>query len=319
MQAPQEIRAIDAQLRSGQKVAEVRVDQFLRWFGFEKRGYNIVQAIRAVLEELEIVTVPDFDQVSYYSDIGFAKAKKFDHSRVDPTIRLRRLTEATRGVHACAPTEPLARIVPEMIMGDYSQVPVMTSERELKGVITWQSIASSLALGKVSTTAQDVMVPAEEVLINTPLIEAIGRIARQGYVLVRNDDKRVVGILTSWDLNEILMRLSGEFLALGEIEGYLRRLLHGKFTAAELQAVSTEEGVTITGPHELSLGEIQRLIETPQNWAKLGLAVDRAEFVKHLDRVRNIRNDVMHFDPEGIVSADLSHLEKFVILLRQIA
>ena len=30
------------------------------------------------------------------------------------------------------------------------------------------------------------------------------------------------------------------------------------------------------------------------------MSIDRKEFVKHLDEVRRIRNDVMHFNPDGL-------------------
>lgn len=316
---PSQLAEIKAKLKNGQRVAPVQVREFLGWFGYEKRGYNIVQDIRQMLSSAGVGTIPDFDRVSYYSEIGFVEASGSDEARVDPTIRLSRLNEATRGIRACSPQEPLNRIVPVMIMEDYSQIPVMTSQRDLKGIISWQSIASALALAKHSTTAREVMVAAEEAPVDLPLSEAIERIARQGYILIRAEDKRITGIVTSWDLNEILMRLSAAFLALGEIEGYLRRIIHGRFTGDELSAVSFEEGKTVSGPHELTLGEIIRLIEVNDNWDRLQLAVDRADFINTLNRVRDVRNDVMHFDPDGISSADQGLLNKFVTLLREIA
>ena len=41
-------------------------------------------------------------------------------------------------------------------------------------------------------------------------------------------------------------------------------------------------------------------LEMISNTYLLGLAIDRAEFVRILDRVREIRNDVMHFDTDGL-------------------
>jgi len=35
-------------------------------------------------------------------------------------------------------------------------------------------------------------------------------------------------------------------------------------------------------------------------WKRLELAVDRAEFITHLESVRRLRNDVMHFNPDGL-------------------
>ena len=45
---------------------------------------------------------------------------------------------------------------------------------------------------------------------------------------------------------------------------------------------------------------------------KLRLRVDRAVLTSLLDDVRKVRNDVMHFDPDGIGDGDLAVLRKFV-------
>ena len=36
----------------------------------------------------------------------------------------------------------------------------------------------------------------------------------------------------------------------------------------------------------------------------MNLNIDRSEFVKHLDAVRQIRNNVMHFNPDGLSEDD---------------
>ena len=52
---------------------------------------------------------------------------------------------------------------------------------------------------------------------------------------------------------------------------------------------------------DLTFGEYIALIENPKQWERIGLkSVDRTLFVQSLNEVREIRNDIMHFDPEGI-------------------
>jgi len=51
---------------------------------------------------------------------------------------------------------------------------------------------------------------------------------------------------------------------------------------------------------DLTFGEYIRLLERNDSWSKLGLRIDRKLFIGNLDKVRQIRNDVMHFDPDGI-------------------
>jgi hypothetical protein len=56
----------------------------------------------------------------------------------------------------------------------------------------------------------------------------------QGYVLVRDETNKVVGIVTTSDLSLQFKQLTEPFLLLGEIENQVRRLMDGKFTRDEL-------------------------------------------------------------------------------------
>jgi hypothetical protein len=69
----------------------------------------------------------------------------------------------------------------------------------------------------------------------------------------------------------------------------------------------------------LTFGEYVRLLESPDNWEKLGYELSGTECVKRLRQVGRIRNDVMHFHPDGISPQDLELLRetrKFLQSLR---
>ena len=131
-------------------------------------------------------------------------------------------------------------------------------------------------------------------------------------MLVRAADKRITGIITAVDLRSI-PELAEPFLLLGEIEHQIRRLIENRFTAPELAEVKdpgdTER--TINSVADLSLGECIRLLENGDRWQKLGLKIDRVEFVKEAHRIRAIRNDVMHFDPDPMGEDELLALRQF--------
>ena len=57
-------------------------------------------------------------------------------------------------------------------------------------------------------------------------------------------------------------------------------------------------------------------MENPDRWKKIKLAIDRATFVDQLNRVRDSRNDVMHFDPDGLDDDDLTFLRDFSRFLK---
>lgn len=61
-----------------------------------------------------------------------------------------------------------------------------------------------------------------------------------------------------------------------------------------------------------------RLIEKVENWMKLKIEIDRVTFVAQLNRVREIRNDVMHFDPDGLDDGDLTFLREFAQFLKRL-
>ena len=187
-----------------------------------------------------------------------------------------------------------------MQLQDYSQLPVMNSERDIAGVITWKSLGARLALGRECEVVRQCMDSAQILSATAPLFESIATIAEHGYVLVRGGDNRITGIVTSSDLSFQFMQLAGPFLFVGEIEGHLRHLIHGKFTLEELRNASVSEGGrSIDGSADLTIGGYCRLLENKDNWEKLNLNIDRSEFVKHLEAVRQIRNNVMHFNPDG--------------------
>ena len=106
----------------------------------------------------------------------------------------------------------------------------------------------------------------------------------------------------------------------GEIENGIRRMLHGKFTVTELKAACDPNGgpEKVEGVTDLSFGDYIRLIQEDTQWKKLKLEIDRVEFVKRLDKIREIRNDVMHFDPEGLEPEDLTTLVEFAKFLKRL-
>lgn len=107
---------------------------------------------------------------------------------------------------------------------------------------------------------------------------------------------------------------------LGEIENHIRRIIDQKFTVDELAEVrdGADAGRNVESVSDLTFGESLRLIEEPSRWLRLSLLVDRKTLCEQLERVRLIRNDVMHFDPDGIPDEDLDHLRRVVNFFRRL-
>jgi hypothetical protein len=183
---------------------------------------------------------------------------------------------------------------------NFSQLPVMTSERPVKGVISWESIGTRFAVGRTCTEVRECMDEAEIMSENISLFDAINTIARHQYVLVRNSVEKISGIVTSADLSMTFREKAEPFLLIDEIENHIRALIiKSGFTPPQLAAAADENrGREIKTAFDLTIGEYIRLLENPESWTQIKLAIDRKSFVEMLDEVREIRNDVMHFNPD---------------------
>ena len=201
------------------------------------------------------------------------------------------------------PESPLKEATTKMQINGYSRLPVMKSDWDVSGIVTWESIGRRLALGRECSYVHHCMERAEVVPANTRLFDAVDKVSIYGYVLVRGNEakekNKITGIVTAKDLVDEFGKLARPFLLIGEIESHLRNLIHGKFTLEQLQAASGEDR-SIEGAADLTFGGYHRLLENKENWERLNLNIDRVEFIRCLDAVRIIRNEVMHFNPDGL-------------------
>jgi hypothetical protein len=154
------------------------------------------------------------------------------------------------------------------------------------------------------------MEPHHEIRSSFSIFDAIPIIVTHQYVLVRSEDNKISGIITASDLSEQFRLLAEPFLLLGEIENLLRGLIADRFSNEDLAGVRdpSDAGRKIQGPDDLAFGEYLRLFEKPERWEQFGLAIDRVSFCRDLDSIRQIRNDVMHFDSDGVLPRELEHL-----------
>jgi predicted transcriptional regulator len=337
---------IARRLRLGESAPVTTVRTFLGWFfGSQRRGHWIVSYIRRALDQSGLRTEPDFESAYLDAEMHFVLVNErssarsvtitpevaetitiSDHAEVrivsavfaDPTYRVSKLAAANRRPVSVQPDSTLAEAVTLMMANDFSQLPVMTSERTVKGIVSWRSIGSRLALGQKPGALREAMEPHAEISFDASLFTAIPLIVEHQYVLVRSSDQRITGIVTTSDLSLQFQQLAEPFLLLGEVENHLRRIISSHFEQTELAAVQDPNGDArrVETAADLTFGEYKRLFEDPARWHRIGLQIDRAVFSGLVERVREIRNDVMHFDPDGIPDDDLEVLRDFARFLR---
>jgi len=344
---PRELDSIADALKEGRSVEPVTVRLFLAWFGAYRRGQRVVYEIRQELEKLGIITDPDFEsmwvdgQISFVlnNDLSAESAKAHEEPTAldsetdgltelsiptlnwinrDPTYRISKLAAANGGVDRVPPDFVLSQAVTLMLSRDFSQLPVMTSDREVKGMISWISIGSRLALGQNPKFVRECMEKHYEVTADTSIFDAIILIVKHGYVLVRNEKNLITGIVSASDLSVQFQTLTEPFLLLGEIENIIRNMIGRRFMISQLKEACENPEREIKNVADLTFGEYIRLLENPNRWGQLNLSIDRDIFCKKLDRVRFIRNDVMHFDTDSINPTDLADLRDFAQFLKKL-
>ncbi|RYZ82002.1 MAG: CBS domain-containing protein, partial [Proteobacteria bacterium] len=233
--------------------------------------------------------------------------------------RLSRFAAANKAVIGIGPETTLHEAVTVMMLNDFSQLPVMTGERDVKGVVTWAEIAARSVLGKLGKRASDCMVQPIILDETNSIFEAIQAVVAKDFVLVRDRQRRIAGIVTAADLSLQFRSLSEPFLLLSEIETHVRNMIGQTFTLKEL-AAARDAGNThaIHSVADLTFGEYVFLLQKEANWTRLGVKLDRQAFCRQLDRVRSIRNQVMHFDPDGLEVTDLQTLQEFSSFLKRL-
>lgn len=340
------LQAIATALSNGEVSPTPTVRDFLWWFGAMRRGQYIVRGLRHSLKRAGLITKPDFESAYIDARITFelatetikASATATGDSNAtatatvvteettapisigiaDPTYRISKLAAANSIPIYVAPDRPVTEAVTLMLSNDFSQLPVMTNERNVKGLISWQSIGARWALDREGQEVRHYMEEAVEIPSDRSMFAALPLIVEHGYVLVRGAESKISGIITTSDLSLQFQQLAEPFLLLGEIENHIRRLMDGKFTKEELASAKdpSDTDREIENVADLTFGEYVRVLQEPSRWKKLGLAIDRTIFIKDLDGVRAIRNDVMHFDPDPLPDSDLRALRKFVKFLQ---
>ena len=309
---------------AAQHPEETTVRGLVNRFGFERRGSWINGHIHNILDQFELETIPDFSTVWLDSRIAI----RLDSSKF-PATSSNELADATQRIGSMPtanlnagdesrlvsvpPDKPLSTATTIMQLSEFSQLPVMPNgnKRIVRGIISWKSIGARLTLGAECGLVQDCMEnPAQILPITTPLVEAMSIVTKHGYVLVKKEDETISGIITASDLASQFETSAVPFILTGEIEGHLRRLIHGKFTLDEMRetAKGTQGGKPIAGASDLTLTGYHALLGKPEHWERLQINVDRDQFRAHLEIVRDIRNNLMHFNPDGLSSEEIAAL-----------
>lgn len=296
---------------------------------YEKRTSGNVWRINEFLHKEKMMVHPNFqngwiDEMIVLKEMDKAKIKngkvtdENEEEKFDPINRLSVLKAASQMPLSITKESNLEKAYHLMWKNDYSQLPVMNNDREILGIISWQSIAKGLIAKKDSNLVKDFMTNDYKVLPEeTPLFDAIKEVVKTEMIFVLTKEKKILGPVTPFDLNEEFLEQIEPYILLEQIENFIRLILNDKIVHEDILKLLTiqETNRTILSISDMTFGEYLRIIENNEMWLLLGLPFIKSDFVNELEEIRKIRNGVMHFHPDKISLIDLKKLRSMSTFL----
>jgi CBS domain-containing protein len=330
---------IGEQLRVGESVS-VTVRELLRHWNARSRGTRITRRIEKDLASHALTTFPHFRDVALDTLVRFSALDEEttpespDESALtmhvlpdsDPDngdgpqigLKVGNLPSALGGVSFVSPDGTVEQAITLMQIDDYSQLAVLSSnKRKLAGAVTWQSIAIARHISP-HATLRDCLIDAPEITYDQELVDVLSVLQSAGFVFVRNEVGEVNGIVTAADLAHAYGDMATPFFLIGELDQLLRHIISTHIALSTVVALcDSSRSRHIDSFDQLTMGDYERVLQNPDAWTTLNTKLDRALFCARLGMVREIRNDIMHFNPEDISDNTVDMLRNFLRMIRQ--
>lgn len=268
--------------------------------GNYRRGSRVKHFIARQLADRGLVSRPPFERAGYWGEVLIIDPRDLAF-RPSATVALpiSSLRGESTSLDYVKAEDSIDTAETKMVLNDFSQLPVLAAQgRELKGSISWRSIASSRIHGSPESVL-DAMIPGGHVAESTDsLMDLVPIILSDEYIFYRNDERKIVGVVTAADLAATFQDTTGVFIRISEIEDRIRELLDTIPLPRLQQALDPNidrgEG-DFMGASDMTFGEYVRALEDRELWNSLGLRYNRTICVENLRTVNKVRNDIMHF------------------------
>jgi predicted transcriptional regulator len=338
-------------LQSAKKDAEVGVPrrmsvrELIGIWGARGRDFGLNEKVYADLINRGMTTEPDFRAVTLDDAVAIVLTTQVatDEAQAVPTddgsaypeaspqveavvnddegawdhgLTIGNLPSASKEVCSITPDATFDKAIALMLIEDFSQLAVMTGPRDLKGAVSWKSIAKARNANP-DTTLAAAIVKAEAVPYTADLIDVLPVIQRQEFVFVRGVDGSVTGIVTVADVVDVYGQMASPFFMLGRIDQSLRRIIEATFPMKTIIPLCDPDGLRdLSSYDQFTMGDYQRILENPDCWLNLGWPLHRKTFCARLEKIGKVRNNIMHFNNDPLPDDVLSMLQNFIDLLK---
>ncbi|MFH9298227.1 CBS domain-containing protein [Streptomyces sp. NPDC017520] len=330
------------------------VRDLLGWWGASRRGYLVSEQIAAELANHGLSTVPDFAAVGIDDRVtltgppvalaGVEEEEETPEQEATAEKETPRTTRATgsaasgdeegegepiqgqtvgnlpsalRGVVSVTSSASFEEVFTKMQLNGYSQLPVLNGTRNLQGAVTWESVALARHTDSGAPFTRAIT-KAHAVSYADHLIDVLPYLEQHGFLLVRDQTNQIAGIITIADVAAEYGATARPFLLIGDLDRQLRRIISEGLVLAEVIKLCDPDGLRgLTSFGQMSYGDYQRVLSNEKQWNTLGWPLDRRSFTAHLDELRLVRNELMHFNDKDKVGDDaIPKLRHMIELLR---
>lgn len=322
-------------IKSSKKTRNVSTKQIINQYGVTRRGWRVIDRVNFWLEKYELTMEPNFASANFYGTVKIipkptisvkSELKKPKYTDTIPRLGIIKSSDLSGykdnslELISIVKETSLDEAISLMLLHNYSQLPILSSKREVYGITSWKTIGKALSLGKKCETVAECCEQVEVLNFDEPLFKAVKIILDKEVVLVRGFKKEITGIVTATDIGEQFLILSEPFLLIEQIENFIRILLNEKLTYGDINKVLDLEkyGKEINHISDMTFGHYVRIFENEELFKKIEIKVNRSILQKMLVKVNKVRNEVMHFNPEAMEDSDLLILRKTQNFLQQI-
>ncbi len=274
--------------------------------GNSRRGSWVNQKINDALEGYGLVCSPEIENADYYGSVTVSDPRDdLQLSAASVSVPVSAFGSG-ESLFYCSPAWTIKKVLSTMIARDFSQIPVLSNNRRrVDGVVTWKSLALAPTDGSVKTVV-DVMEPPGHIAASSDrILDLIDTVISQEYLLYTapGDDGQVIvdGICTATDLAQSFDSSTGVYLRLEEIESRIRVLLNrAPLPALEKHHQRHKTGSLFRGATDMTMGEYVQALRDSEIWEATRIDLDQDDVIDLIDKVREIRNDAMHFSVQSM-------------------
>ncbi|MEU4643982.1 CBS domain-containing protein [Micromonospora sp. NPDC023814] len=332
------LEAARAAAESGQP-RSFTVREFIGLWGLEDRDRMATTQIEADLANHGLTTSPDFRAVSLDRIIRVvmlpeqkesegeagetgaaaeATASELSEEGVDIGLTLENLFPHRMSLVSVPPSATFEEAITAMQINDYSQVAVLANSHQIYGSVSWESIAAAKHRNPTATFSDAIDRRARDRVFDydTRLLDVLGTLQQHGFIFVRDDQRKISGIVTAADVVRKYDETATPFFLIGEIDQELRQLIVNSFDEETVKQACLDAKLSFKSLDTMSIGQYQAVLNNAACWAQLGWPLDRGLFIQRLDELRKVRNKVMHFNPDPVRATEVAKLRNFLGLIR---